>query len=498
MTTSRILRNASMLGIAQVISMAAGFVSTAWLARMLGPELYGIIGFGTAFVSYFALSVVFGTDLYGTREIAAAPGRTQILFSRILSARLILLFVVGLIYVGVILVIDRPRQVSVVMFIQLLGLLSAAMTVDFLFQGHQRMGPPAIRQSAAALLGMIAVLILVNGPNDVFAAAAIPFSVMCFSAFLLGVFTHRRVVRLGFSFNRRGLRDVFCGSAPLLLAGLMTLVFLNVDVVMLGFLRSAEETGIYAAMCRLFLLSMFVAHIVSSAFSPALAAAGRNLEQMRAIYYRYIRIVIFLGAPICAAMVAFPAWVTLVVFGEEFVEGAGTLSLLQIAAIISYACMAPLTALVSWREQKAQMTILAMVALTNVCLNYWLIPAYGGIGAAIATLAAQGVMFALLVSRVRSKFGLFGFGTPAVAVVCSFVAFFGARFLAEFLLLISDIFSVWLLPLFMVVAALGCYLVLTYAAGVFRRSDLTAVIYVLRNRDGKNSDMEGSGPANGY
>ena len=85
-----------------------------------------------------------------------------------------------------------------------------------------------------------------------------------------------------------------------------------------------------------------------------------------------------------------------------------------------------------------------------------------------------------------------------MAIVCSFVTFFGARLLAELLFSIGGIFSVWLLPLFMVIAALGCYLVLTYAAGVVRRSDLMAVIYVLRNRDGENSDMEGSDPANGY
>ena len=48
MSTSRVLRNASLLGVAQAVSMATGFVSTAWLARMLGPEAYGILGFGTA------------------------------------------------------------------------------------------------------------------------------------------------------------------------------------------------------------------------------------------------------------------------------------------------------------------------------------------------------------------------------------------------------------------------------------------------------------------
>ena len=109
--------------------MATGFVSTAWLARMLGPEAYGILGFGTAFVSYFALAVVFGTDLYGTREIASSPEKMPALLSRILGARLILLLLVGVIYIGVISGIDRPRDVIIVMFIQILGLLSAAMTV---------------------------------------------------------------------------------------------------------------------------------------------------------------------------------------------------------------------------------------------------------------------------------------------------------------------------------------------------------------------------------
>lgn len=164
MSTSRVLRNASLLGVAQAVSMAAGFVSTAWLARMLGPEAHGIIGFGTAFVSYFALAVVFGTDLYGTREIASAPDRTRALLSRILGVRLILLVLVGTVYVAVISAIDRPRDVIVVMFIQILGLLSAAVTVDFLFQGVQRMGPVAIRQGGAALAGMIAALVLIRGP----------------------------------------------------------------------------------------------------------------------------------------------------------------------------------------------------------------------------------------------------------------------------------------------------------------------------------------------
>ena len=470
--------------------MAAGFVSTAWVARMLGPEAYGIIGFGTAFVSYFALAVVFGTDLYGTREIASTPEKTETLVSRILGARLILLVGVGVIYLGVISAIDRPRDVTIVMLIQLLGLLSAAATVDFLFQGHQRMGPMALRQGGAALAALVAVLFLIGGPKDVFVAAAIPFSAMLLSALVLAAFAHRRVTRLRVSFGMTGLKEVLASSAPMLLAGLMSLVFLNVDVVMLGFLWPAEEVGIYAGMGRLFVLSLFVGQIVSAAFAPTLAADASDADTMRATYYRHIRIVVFLGAPVCAAIVAFPEWTVQVVFGEKFLSGAPILMLLGVAAVLSYACMAPLTALVAWRDQTAQMFILAAVAAANVGLNFWLIPLHGGIGAAIATLAAQAVMFNLLLARVRSKFGLFGFAPAAGAVACSVIAYSLAWVALSAMAPGKDAFSIWVLPLIMVFVGLAIYIALTFAAGIVRRVDLRAVMYVVRNRDTANANVQ--------
>ena len=71
---------------------------------------------------------------------------------------------------------------------------------------------------AAALAGMIAVLIVVRDPGDVFAAAAIPFSAMLISAVLLGVYANRRIAPVGFSFQFAGLKDVLVDSAPILLA----------------------------------------------------------------------------------------------------------------------------------------------------------------------------------------------------------------------------------------------------------------------------------------
>ena len=495
-STSRILQNATLLGAAQAVSMVAGFISTAWVARVLGPEGYGVLGFAIAFGSYFALATVFGTDLFGTREIASAPDRTQSLVSRILGARMLLLVCAVFLYLLSVWIIDRSQDVTIVLLIQIIGLISSAITIDFLFQARQRMGPIALRQISAAMAAMIAVVFLVRSPNDLYVAAAIPCSAMLISAVLLGVFAHRRIKRFRISFSRAGVKDVLIGSAPIMLSGVMSTVLLNVDVVMLGFIRTAEEVGIYAGMTRLFILSTFAAHIVSTAFAPALAAAI-DQEDRRRIYYRYVRILILIGAPLSSAIVAFPEWLVILVFGTSFVEGAPILALLGVAALLSHLTIAPLTALISWRDQTAQMIILSIVAISNVALNFCLIPIYGGIGAGIATLIAQALMLGLLVYRVRSKFEFFGFGPAAGAIGCAGVAFIIVILAAKLLSGSDGLSSHWTLPFLMVFAGSGIYIGLTLFFGVVRRGDVIALTYVLRNRDPDNRNLNEADPTNG-
>ena len=495
-STPRIIRNASFLGVAQAVSMAAGFVSTAWVARVLGPEGYGVLGFAVAFCSYFALATVFGTDLFGTREIASAPHRAPNWISSILGARMLLLVCVAFLYLLSVWIIDWPQVLTIVLLIQIIGLISSAITIDFLFQAHQRMGPIALRQMGAAIAAMIAVLFLVRSHNDLYIAAAIPCSAMLISAVFLGVFAHRRVERLRISFSRSGIKEVLIGSAPIMLAGIMSAVLLNADVVMLGFIRTAEEVGIYAGMARLFVLSTFAAHIVSTAFAPALAASS-DQEGRRMIYYRYVRILVFIGAPLSAAIVSFPEWLIVLVFGASFIEGAPILAILGLAAVLSHVTIAPLTALISWRDQTAQMIILATVAISNVALNFFLIPIYGGIGAGIATLSAQALMLGFLVYRVRSKFGFLGLGPAVGAIGCAGVAFIIVIFAAKLLSDDDGLSSHWIQPLLMVFAGSGIYIGLSSFFGVVRRSDIITLTYVLRNRDSANRNLNESDPTHG-
>ena len=66
----RIFRNIRALAAAKAATMASGLVTAAWTARVLGPDSFGVLGFGTSLMAYAALFVNMGLSTYAIREIA--------------------------------------------------------------------------------------------------------------------------------------------------------------------------------------------------------------------------------------------------------------------------------------------------------------------------------------------------------------------------------------------------------------------------------------------
>ena len=428
---SRILDNISALAIAQIVAMVAGFFSTAWVARSLGPEGYGIIGFGAAFISYFAIIVVLGTDYYGNREIAQNPDKAQALAAKIIGLRLVLATVALTIYLAVIYFIDRSQPVKIVMLTQAIGLIFTVIAIDFIFEGRQRMRAIAVRVGGSSVVSLVCILLFVRGSEDVYVAAAIPVMATGIGTVWLVGLAHKKIVPLRISFNRLALTTVFKDCAPIAIAGFMAALFLNIDIVMLGFWRSEVETGLYAGMARLYLLAFALGNLVTAAFRPAIAAAFPDPGSMVRQYSANVTMVLLFGFPIVAGLIAFPGEIVALIFGAEFAAGADALVILQIAGMFGHIGIAAGVALIAWHDHLAQMWCHAAAALTNIALNIYLIPLYGIEGAAWATLIAQFVMLLCFVGRLQLKFSVGVWRPVLILVPCAALAFWIARQFAD-------------------------------------------------------------------
>ncbi len=65
-----ILKNFISLSGGELLSKGIAFITTIYLARVISPEGFGILGYTTAFVSYFLLFIDFGFDIISIKKIA--------------------------------------------------------------------------------------------------------------------------------------------------------------------------------------------------------------------------------------------------------------------------------------------------------------------------------------------------------------------------------------------------------------------------------------------
>jgi O-antigen/teichoic acid export membrane protein len=152
-------------------------VTFAYVARVLGPEMFGKVSFASSFVGYFLLLACLGIPTYGSREIARARSGGKQAVSGIFSELFLLnasstvaacvLFLIPLLWVG------RLRQDPVLFLVTGSAILINVFSVDWLFQGLEKYGTIAFRSFLFKLLGLVFLFLSVRAKSDYVRYAAI-------------------------------------------------------------------------------------------------------------------------------------------------------------------------------------------------------------------------------------------------------------------------------------------------------------------------------------
>ena len=178
--------------------------------------------------------------------------------------------------------------------------------------------------------------------------------------------------------------------------GILVTIQLNIDIIMLGVLRSEFEVGLYSAASRLFTVAVVLATLLHGVYLPVFSESGPGMEvspRSTAIYAQILGV--FGGAMvIVGALLSGP--VIDLLFGVKFTTAETTVVILLLSAGLFYFAQAYGTPLLAWQSDRAYLKIVAMTAILNLMLNAVLIPILGMEGAAAATLASYAVFLLVL------------------------------------------------------------------------------------------------------
>jgi O-antigen/teichoic acid export membrane protein len=240
-------------------------------------------------------------------------------------------------------------------------------------------------QTVRPLLGLILVAALgvagaVDAASLLFWSASIPAAglVLLFAIRLPGEI---RRARASYRF-REWLKLGFVIG----FSNLAILLFNRVDVLMVGSLAGSVDTAVYGAASNIARLGLVFLGAISMVVGPMLAdgyAAGDrsrvvSLLKLAALTSGTLGLLVFL-------LIAWKGEYLLLLFGSEYVH-AKTLLLVLLAGQVVQAATGPVGMALTFAERARLVAAVSLVALVgNIALNALLIPAYGAMGAAIAT-----------------------------------------------------------------------------------------------------------------
>ena len=394
-SSNQIIKNLVTLTSAEILSKAIALITAVYLARILKPEGFGILGFATAFVSYFLIVVDFGFNTYGTREVAKDKKLIEKLVNNILTIRLVFAVILFLIFAVVVLLIDKPETVKIVLLITGVNLFNNAITINWVFNGIEKMEVISIKQISANALALIGLLVFIHSDKSIIGAAIIISSSAILSSIGLIQFYRKTINKISFSIDLEFCKKLLSESLPILFSAFMIAIYYNLDMVMLGYMKTEADVGIYNAAYKILLVGIIPFTLILNSFFPTLSKIGltKSLE-FKKVISQYGTLLIS-SAIIISSIIFFNAGELIqILFGKQFLKASIPLSILSLNILVIGTNIFFGNPLIAWGKQKQYSFAIALGAVANIILNILLIPKYSYSGAAFSTLLSEVVVFA--------------------------------------------------------------------------------------------------------
>lgn len=179
------------------------------------------------------------------------------------------------------------------------------------------------------------------------------------------------------------------------------------DALILGYLTTAEDVGVYTVATRLVTLAIFVLNPINSAFVPHVAHLYHRGDRQGVdkAYGAANRWILRLSAPAFILLLVFPHDL-LRLFGNAYSAAAAVTVVLAVGQLANTAAGPCGSVLNMTGLVKVSLLDNAAALVINVVLNLLLIPRYGVIGAAVAWTTSLILVNATKYFQVRRMLGI--------------------------------------------------------------------------------------------
>lgn len=370
-----------------MLSLFVGILS----ARYLGPSNYGLISYGSAFVSFFMSFCTLGINSVIVKEFYDNPDEQGKAIGSTIVLRLLSSICSSVMIVAISCVLDYGQWETVI----IVALCSVSLvfhvfdTINYWFQSQYKSKLTAIATFVAYVATSIYKIILLILDKSVFwFAFATSVDYIALSIILIIFYKKNNGPKWSYSW-KKGC-NLLNQSYHYILAGMMVSIYAQTDKLMLKNMLDEAAVGFYATAIAICHMWTFVLSAIIDSMYPTVI---QSFKQDQKLFERKNRqlyaIVFYVSATVSVGFLFFGDFIINLLYGKEFLPAALPLKIVTWYTAFSYFGVARNAWMVSYGKQNYLKYMYIAAAILNVVLNALMIPAWGAAGAALASLITQ-------------------------------------------------------------------------------------------------------------
>lgn len=408
---------------ARIIGLGLALVIVGLLTRKLKAGGYGNYTTVIAYLSIFTSLADLGLYNFLLRDISREDADEKKLASHVFTIRLVTLALITPLAIGVAFLLPYPLKVKI--GIAIAGTSAVLLSLDQvlmpIFQKYLKMIWVAIAEviGRAVQLGLVFLGVKLGFGLFYFLGGLV---IANLSGFLIQLHFARGLVPFGLAFNLEKWKKIFKKALPIGVGIILTLIYFKLDTVMLSLLKDSEAVGIYGLAYKVLENLIFFPSMLVGLVTPLLSKyAFKDRASFKKVFQKTLDFIVLVMIPACVGLAFLAKPVVGLLGGENFGASAQVLRILTVAiGLIFLGNLLGKSAIVLKKQVWAAWVYFIGV-IVNLGANFYFIPQYSYLGAALTTVITELTVTALLFLIVYKSYkwcpNLLIFAKSALAVL---------------------------------------------------------------------------------
>ena len=378
-------------------------ITFPYASRILMADGIGQVQFFQSIIDYVSLCTALGIPLYAVREIARIRDNKELRSRTTIEILLLhaILTLVGYIVVFILAKTVAKIEIDASLFFLLsTTLFFNTIGVAWFYQAIEDFKYITLRSLFVRILSLVALFIFVKTKQDLFYYAGI-LVIGTVGNNIFNFFRLRKYIKLSKGeFKRLNLLRHLIPALKIFILNLVISIYVNLDSVMLGFLKNEESVGYYAAATRLTKAILGIVSSLGAVLLPRFSNMITNgqKEEFQLLANKAASFTIALSLPMSVGLIFMAAPIIHIFCGNGFEPSILTLKLVApIVLFIGLSGIIGMQILYPQGREKYVIIYTMVGACINLLINYLLIPQYGQYGAALGTVIAEFMVTVIMI-----------------------------------------------------------------------------------------------------